>query len=384
MDALRPHRAVEADRQILEDGIEGVGDDQLIPRSGGGVAPVLQRQRIGQRAILGDGGRADALADGQLRRGGGVDGLRGGDRRGQTAAGDGDSVDDAVLYAQRRIFVDGGGVDQHGAAAGRHRQARHRQGRGVGNGRGGLQNAVDVVQQRPGHIRQGIQRAVVEGIAAQRIGDGQAGEGRRAGVHQRDGVGLGAAGGIGGVGRRLGNGQHLHQLAYRDVGEGGDAVIGQSRLIGNGCHGKPPEKSRLRGGDGKQYTARVPFYVETVGGVFDRYKSLAEFAARTPQAPLAAKSSDCALVILLLPCRQVLVTRTPVGALAALVGEKTHHFVLVQIHLADIIVIVLVIAVKYAALALIHTGRPLSSRHYTAGEGTRQVRTETPPAGRAA
>ena len=39
---------------------------------------------------------------------------------------------------------------------------------------------------------------------------------------------------------------------------------------------------------------------------------------------------------------------------------------------------------KRQAFALIHLRRPLSSRHYTAGEGTRQVRTETPPTGQAA
>ena len=90
-------------------------------------------------------------------------------------------------------------------------------------------------------------------------------------------------------------------------------------------------------------------------------------ARSRPQSPLAAKSQDFAPASLLSPCRQILVPRPPIGALAALVRQEPYHLVLVQIHLAHVVVVVLIIAVKRAALAFVHIRRPLFLPLYGGG-----------------
>ena len=64
---------------------------------------------------------------------------------------------------------------------------------------------------------------------------------------------------------------------------------------------------------------------------------------------------------LLTPGSAIFIAGPPIGAVTP-PGQKSDHFVLVQVHVADVFVVLLVVIVEAAGFALGHGPRPLSVR----------------------
>lgn len=245
LGSLRQGCAVQRHRQVPEDGVEHVRQHQSVLGLRRGVAGVLHHKGVGDAAVFLDRGRTQGLADGQRRPDGRRHRGRGGQGRRQPSAGEGDGVDDLAFHVRGRISRDLGLIEHHGVAPGGDRQAGNDQ-RGTGFYRGGrLQNAVDIIPHRPGHIGQGIPGHAVQGVGPQVVRQHKAGDGRGAAVHQGQHIGNAPVGCIGGGGGFFRQGQHFLNLTGDGVGIRCAAGVGQGGEIGKLSHTDPPLQEKI-------------------------------------------------------------------------------------------------------------------------------------------
>ena len=87
LDALGPGDTVEADSQIRQDRVKGIGDDGVVCGYQGFGAEVLDQEGVGHLAVAQDLGGGDGFGDGQLGSGGAGDRLAGGGGSAEGIAG---------------------------------------------------------------------------------------------------------------------------------------------------------------------------------------------------------------------------------------------------------------------------------------------------------
>ncbi len=238
--ALCPCRAVVADAQVGENGIKGVGQNDIVGGSCLGVAIILNDEPIGQRAVFGDGYGLNALGDGQVRTSLGRDGGGSGDRCCNAGARNGCGVVNAVGGAQGSKLIELRFVNQHHVAACRQGDATKgdRAVRVVGDGWGGGKRAVDEQTHRAVHIGQGRACCAcrAESIGAEVIGDGYPRDCRGTGIDRADHIGHTVACRIGAAQGVLCRRKHLQQLAHGNVRVDHSIAVRKLRLIGELCH----------------------------------------------------------------------------------------------------------------------------------------------------
>ena len=161
---------------------------------------------------------------------------------GKTAAGHGRCVRDGIAGRKRRNVRDAGLIEQHGVSAGGNGKSGHGERWSRGHGGRCLQYAVYIILDRAIDIRKRIDRVRTDGVSAEIVGDRDAGERRRAGVHERDGVGHVFPGGIRRSDGGFCDGKSFKKLARNGVRVGRSSVIGKRGKVGKARHGSHSKK----------------------------------------------------------------------------------------------------------------------------------------------
>ena len=125
--ALGPGHAVKVNAKTRKNGVEQIGQGNVIGRSGVNVAKVFNYKAIGQNTVFGDGERLKALGDAELRFLGGGDGLGDCDGRGNAVARYGCRVNNASVDVKRCQIVDLRGIEKNQIAVGGQGNAADRQ-----------------------------------------------------------------------------------------------------------------------------------------------------------------------------------------------------------------------------------------------------------------
>ena len=238
---IAPGRAVVGDREIVQDGREGVGHGHIIGSDGSGVARILNHEGVGDDIIFGDRGGADRLVDGERGTAQGTQGLGCRQGRGQSAACDRDGVGNASVHGGVGKIIGGGAVDYNDVASRGDGDAADAQGGPCRDGRRCLKNSVLIIGDRVGHIVQGrVGRALCRGVGTQVIGQGQARDRRGACVGQTDHISDRVAGTVALRDGILLDVKNLQKLSADDVRACHRIVVGQSCLIIKYSHAVSP------------------------------------------------------------------------------------------------------------------------------------------------
>ena len=234
VDTLAPDLAVKGHSDGAELRIEGIRQHHVVRGSGSQAPGIFDDKGVGQLPVFRNHAGAQGLADAQIHPG--LHGHGGAGRQVHAAAHRRDGVGDGGLHPQRGIGGNGRLIDQQRVAPSRNADVADDQRWPGGHGRGGLQNAVDVIAQRALPVSQRIDGPFTEGVAAQIIRYRHAGDGGGPAVQQRHGVGHAAPLGVGVPDGGLGHGQRCQQFAGNGVGIRGAAIIGKRGIVGKSCH----------------------------------------------------------------------------------------------------------------------------------------------------